>query len=660
MPPATPPTAPVGGAPDAVIAQGLQVWRKPDASGMACANCHAPDGFDLAFINFTDANIKRRALAHVSDVEADRIVAMVRAVRARHNITQPKDPLQFRPFQPGGRVLAGATAAERDLAFARTLVTRLPTLMAEGAVIDSAEKARRARDELMNFRLRAEPIGIPLPRWSEDGFHGRQHSTLNDWLTDSARVPVDAAAAAELYAAHDAYIAQPSMSNLMRVLDLTTARTRAGTFMGDRAPSGIAAEIDLAKQQSAIYAMHLFRLEAAGNTDVFNSTGNVFLRGDTGSFATATLNPFFLVASRGQGLQVPMENLANHTINSLAPEQRTQAALDDMMRNEVLQPWWMLGWLYQPALFQDTVNGGEYFQRTIRGEINARDKYMTHSAFINVVMQLRRTYTTERVGTQPLAGPRLMADYRGATLYFDASNPNWTFNAEHATLFRRFVENSYLMALHLIAGEAEQSCTTGRTADLNVLASLNTMKQWEMEGIFNWDAPKMAPRVATQFAAAWQQTRDALDRHANLCAPPAPRGNGTGLTLEVFGARDFVNPLRTEVARPTRFDTDPQGGTPGHSYRFSGFVTPRVSDAYRFNTVRDQAQEVRIWINGQELPTLRTSFRYKEFAPVQLQAGQRYAIRIEGNHGGNARWSVNWAGERTYDQMLPVSQLSPN
>jgi hypothetical protein len=644
----------------------MTVWRKPDASGMACANCHAPDAFDLAYIDFGDANIRRRAIFHVSPTEADQLVAMVQALRARHNITAPKPAAEFRPFQPGGTVLPGATAAERDLAFARTLVSKLPTMMGEGAVIDSPAKALRARDELLAFRLRREPIGVPLARWSEDRFHGANRSSLNDWLANSARVPVDAAAAQELYAAHDAYIAQPTLENLLRVLDTSTQRTRPGTFAGDRAPTGMAAELDLAKYQSAIYAMHLFRLEAAGNRDVFDSVGNVFFRPAAGNTAQGTLNPFFLVSGRGQGLQVPMEEFPNLTMMGLLPEQRTQPALNDMMRNEVLQPWWMLGWLYQPALYQDTVNGGEYFQRTMRGDINTGQRYMVHAAFVNTVMQLQRTYSQDRWASSSgppgplLAGPSLMAGWRGVNLHYDPQNTNAIVNTEHDALYRRFAENSLLMAMHLIGGEAARSCATGVAPDPNVLRSLPAYIQWRDEAMYTYDAARLAPRVAPQLNAAWSSTRESLDLHANLCQPLTPSSNGTGLLMEVFGARDFQNPLGTEVTRPTRFHDDPQPASGGQSYRFTGFVTPRVTDNFKFNTVRDQAQEVRIWIDGVELPQARTSFRFKEFAPVALQAGRRYAIRIEGNHGSRARWSVNWSGERTVDQMLPVAQLAPN
>src|SRR6056297_983717 len=51
---------------DAIISEGLEAWRKPGViqQGAACANCHAPDALDLAYFNFDDNTLKRRAEPH--------------------------------------------------------------------------------------------------------------------------------------------------------------------------------------------------------------------------------------------------------------------------------------------------------------------------------------------------------------------------------------------------------------------------------------------------------------------------------------------------------------------------------------------------------------------------------------------------------------------
>ncbi|MEM9195989.1 MAG: cytochrome c, partial [Myxococcota bacterium] len=43
---------------------GLQAFRTPDSEGAACANCHAPDGIDLAILSYSDADLRRRGLLH--------------------------------------------------------------------------------------------------------------------------------------------------------------------------------------------------------------------------------------------------------------------------------------------------------------------------------------------------------------------------------------------------------------------------------------------------------------------------------------------------------------------------------------------------------------------------------------------------------------------
>src|SRR6185503_8376951 len=70
-----------------------------------CTRCHNGDGQDLAFFDFPDSAITRRALAHVSLATAEDIIAYIATLR-----TTPR-PRDERLFQPGGVVLAS------DLAF---------------------------------------------------------------------------------------------------------------------------------------------------------------------------------------------------------------------------------------------------------------------------------------------------------------------------------------------------------------------------------------------------------------------------------------------------------------------------------------------------------------------------------------------------------------
>src|SRR2546423_1233846 len=146
--PLRPSIAKNGADDSAVIREGLVAWRTPGGKfNSACSSCHAPDAFDLAQFNFDDANIRRRAFAHVDESNATKIIALVHAIRRKYNIGKPLDPMAERPLQPGGEVLPGATSTDRDLAFGKSLIPLLPTLMA--GRVDSFDKAKKARDEMM-------------------------------------------------------------------------------------------------------------------------------------------------------------------------------------------------------------------------------------------------------------------------------------------------------------------------------------------------------------------------------------------------------------------------------------------------------------------------------------------------------------------------------
>jgi hypothetical protein len=108
-----------------------------------CARCHSSrDGFDLAFFQFPDSTIVRRALAHVSEVAARDIAAYIRSldtrIASRH----------ARPFQPGNGLVVN------DQAFA----TRLFGMDGIPSGLDA--EAIRAIDPL------EVAVAVPLPEWS--------------------------------------------------------------------------------------------------------------------------------------------------------------------------------------------------------------------------------------------------------------------------------------------------------------------------------------------------------------------------------------------------------------------------------------------------------------------------------------------------------------
>jgi hypothetical protein len=150
-----------------------------------CTRCHNGDGQDLAFFDFPDSAITRRALAHVDLATSEDINAYIGTLR-----TTPR-PRDERLFQPGGVVLAS------DVAFGQALFPNgvIPTNLTTAQV--------RALDR-MSVR-----VAIALPRWSVEGAN-------TDWLPD---VPISAAVLADQDSrparALDTYRAAPTEANLL-------------------------------------------------------------------------------------------------------------------------------------------------------------------------------------------------------------------------------------------------------------------------------------------------------------------------------------------------------------------------------------------------------------------------------------------------------------
>ncbi|MEL7372471.1 MAG: hypothetical protein AAFN74_26340, partial [Myxococcota bacterium] len=103
--------------------EGLELWRKPDPAGVACANCHTPDALDLAILGYTDDVITRRARLHLEADDAAKLVKFVHAQRRHFGIERPCHP-EYRPLQPGGVVLPGDTPIAQDMAFGEQLQNR--------------------------------------------------------------------------------------------------------------------------------------------------------------------------------------------------------------------------------------------------------------------------------------------------------------------------------------------------------------------------------------------------------------------------------------------------------------------------------------------------------------------------------------------------------
>lgn len=196
------PDAPLGGVElSSALSAGYAAWTDPNSNGGPCVSCHSPDGFDLAMIGYSDCDIRRRALDHVTATQADAIVAYIHALRQQHAIESPLHPDKYRPLQPAYAAFGDPAddvevadtelQDERDEAFMRHLTEQLGLTWAT-AKIDSLELAHKAHDELLELDLKRLPLGIPFDRFSEDptassnecssGGPGHRGQSIFEWL----------------------------------------------------------------------------------------------------------------------------------------------------------------------------------------------------------------------------------------------------------------------------------------------------------------------------------------------------------------------------------------------------------------------------------------------------------------------------------------------
>ncbi|MEE3328842.1 MAG: cellulose binding domain-containing protein [Myxococcota bacterium] len=247
---------------------GLEAFRKPGVHG-ACAGCHVPDAFDLAVIGYSDEDIRRRALEHVSPTEAEEIVQLVQAQRQAHDLRRILHPAHFRPLQPGFEPLPGKTPQDRDLAFLQFLHDEVGLLLVTDH-IDSREKALEAQRQLLALDLHSLRIGVRLDRWSEDEFHGLSHQgqdpldgsgaigqngSVAEWLPNMASRPDDPA---RFYQIFDQYADNPIDQNFWAFYDSLSEATHSEEFLSsnddDRAFEWMAA-----KYQSIQVMGHMLR-----------------------------------------------------------------------------------------------------------------------------------------------------------------------------------------------------------------------------------------------------------------------------------------------------------------------------------------------------------------------------------------------------------------
>jgi mono/diheme cytochrome c family protein len=391
--------------------RGLVIWRTPDREGVACANCHSPDGIDLAFIGYPDDAILRRAGLHVSPEHAAQLVDFVHAQRRRFNIKRPC-ARTWRPLQPGGEVLPGTTPDEQDASFAKVLVER--RLLVATGVVETVADGRRALDELGNVDLRKLPIGIVFPRWTEDAFNGKEHGTINDYLLAVGRVPRNRSA---WYALEDAYVQNPTDENLFAILrKLPSETTDNGYYARHKEANqlaqgrcnrltselalGFLGFVDLKKKESALIVQHFMRMAALGRPGFYEGPAAPF------PHYGAQLNPFFHLG--GQFAEHNCTNAARmlasfpHGPSGEIPESDRRSGSAIEMSRQLNHPWQTLGMIYDQPLMMHEDAGKQNLHYWVLNGFEQRDVHLPFMYAQRIAQQVRYF---ELRGQKPHPGP---------------------------------------------------------------------------------------------------------------------------------------------------------------------------------------------------------------------------------------------------------------
>jgi hypothetical protein len=468
---------------DTAYKTGLAAWRKAgDVDGNACTSCHAADPMDLAFIGYTDAQIYRRAFSHTSKASQatiDAVIDMVHALRAKYNIKTPPNPLTYRPFQPGGAVLPGATPALRDQAFGQELKDMKMRLM--GAPINSVADAKQAWTELAALDLRALKVGVALNHYTEDIFNNdgvnvpcadmhmcEDHGTIADWMTDTP--VIKGALPANVLAAQDAYLANPTLETMKAAL-LLLPRDETSWFKH--------------KYGSVAIANYLFRLQAQGDSNLTKfvadnptpfpvdmKTGMLY---NTIWMVGANQRDFIhnVGATLGVGggkFSVPADTLPGLTRNN---------ANEQLQR--IIVPWFWLGFTFDPSTMNvepDYVaEGDEYFtQETFLDN----GSLPIHGAFIisKRSVEMMKYQTLPRspnvfpffhpdLGRYPVTSMTMRAGYFPVVTNFAEEKNFNTINPyqikytptapEHKALYQTYAANQWRMFMWTLVGELQQT-----------------------------------------------------------------------------------------------------------------------------------------------------------------------------------------------------------
>ena len=482
---------------DAVFARGLEAWRAPHPKG-GCVGCHAPDAYDLAFFDYRDAEIMRRALGQQASVEdAQAIIDLVHLQRRRHNLT-PVNSDTYRFLQPCGEMLPGDTELQRERAFIEQLDDLGHPYL--GARITTPAAAEAALQDVTAWDLRDVCVGFPFPRWTADQFRGREFHSLNDWIPEFATMPAEGMET-DWFALHDAYIDDPSDENLWAILHATedddALVERIYHDVSDEAwadAATITNSFTRFKYHSMLAGSHMMR----HGTDSRPDPGwDQLIEDDIvgGGNGEPLGSWWFTTQDRVSYNWDVAENMGSSgqpaTPFGLWPEFIADKSYgydrhqQDDLRSPFALSWFYLGWMYDPALnFTAKGNRQEYFPQHFRSE--DLDGYPLHLAFTQSMAWAHAQYgRNERLSIytrlqQPYANGQIVHDLDGGMSGMGHKfnrhawfNGNDAYPEDLAELYRTFVINDYRARVFALEASLLRGDTTG-----NLEGTLDTFTEF--------------------------------------------------------------------------------------------------------------------------------------------------------------------------------------
>jgi len=432
---------------DEVIAAGMKAWRMPGdpnvTQGAACANCHAPDALDLAYFNFDDETIMRRALPHIAEADAQTIVEMVKAMRMKYNITDPKDPMKHRPLQPGGEVLPGDTPQERDLTFGQQLI-EMGYRFATIPVLDEKEAMIQQREWLEEVDPRTLKIGLPFNRWSEDPHKGAEHASVADWLPDLGSLPL--ADKEDLwFELQDIYLQNPTDENFLAMYDAIDDYTH-NPFEGN------GKSLMAKKYKSVLVAQHMFRHEVTeGSLFGDRPTSAFFPLRMFGRKATRNgYNPIWDVGDFARVFEKDDDVVLPNEVM-----ERIEASNREAMRR-VKVPWFYAGWLFDQGLQRtsgsNSTKSAEYFSHFFQDDFSQGQPNKSGYSIHNIFM-ITRKKMVENFDSELAEKERINIGYSNFHGYGWDVKKAPRDSEERRAIYQFMVENSYRMMLYLVQAD---------------------------------------------------------------------------------------------------------------------------------------------------------------------------------------------------------------